>query len=81
MQGIESNKLFQPVPINPLQKNLANFYSNTSKMVKERFDEMMGANDQDKEMGASSSIKESILNRKSLKSGTPWLGQLIDVFA
>ncbi|HOE11669.1 MAG TPA: hypothetical protein PLQ35_04070 [bacterium] len=81
MQGIESNKLFQPVPINPLQKNLANYYSNTSRMVKERFDEMMGTGNQNAEMGDTGSTDESILSRKPLRSGIPWLGRLIDVFA
>ena len=80
MNNIQTNSLFRPTPVNTLQKNLANFYSNTSKQVKEKFDEFVQSDDSsdDAKMLLARGISEK---EQTELSGNPWLGRLVDLYA
>ncbi|MFH1739901.1 MAG: hypothetical protein ABIH23_12895 [bacterium] len=81
MDGIRDYSLYQPTPITTLQKNLAGFYSKTSQLVKEKFDDVVQFGRSADETHSSVETQDTIREVKESKSGIPWLGRLIDIYA
>lgn len=79
MDGIQDNSLFRPVPISRLQADLAGFYSKTSRLVKEKFEDMI-------QFGARrdqthSPVEEANSNQQAEPIRPSGLGRLIDIYA
>ena len=81
MDAIRDNSLFRPTPIATLQKNLAGLYSKTSQLVKERFEDAVQFGQSSDETQTSVENKETVQEMKETRSGIPWLGRLIDIYA
>jgi hypothetical protein len=79
MDGIQDNSLFRPIPIAKLQSDLAGFYSKTSRLVKEKFEDMVQFRTGSDR--SSSSSPEETEEQEQETFRVPGLGRLIDIYA
>ena len=79
MDAIRDNSLCRPIPIAKIQANLAGFYSKTSQLVKEKFEDLMQFGVSDEQ--SSPSRAEPTDEQKSSTVRVPGLGRLVDFYA
>jgi len=84
MEGITDHSLFRPTPLSQLQSNLAGFYSKTSQLVKEKFEDMVSLRSSG--MEPSNERHSPLRGRHAEESESeliraPGMGRLIDIYA
>lgn len=79
MDSIQDNSLFRPIPIAKIQADLAGFYSKTSQLVKEKFEDMVQFGVSDERPGSSRREPTEEQEREAIR--VPGLGRLIDFYA
>jgi len=76
--SIQSSSLFQPVPTNRLQSNLASHYNRTSEFVDARFNELIAMPDA---LDSKSAEKNAEPQDGTARLKPFGLGRLLDIFA
>ena len=84
MEGIRDHSLFRPTPLSQLQSNLAGFYSKTSQLVKEKFEDMVSLRSSGMESSGESHSAPRARETENAEARlvrAPGMGRLVDIYA